>query len=273
MVAISPLPSAPVFAHDRRRPPLPGNLERLILAIGSERLSALLFDFMRAEFGIEHTVIARCRRDDPIEVLYARNAHDSARTAELCLLYTRHYHTRDPVLCRLPPARSRELLVCSLALSDIHDAAYQSRFFLEPDFSGKLVIISRTPEQALYMNFYRSRQDGVFGASDLGHMRDCGSLLSAIAEAHYSLHAASTPSLDGMVALVRRLETRSALSEREVQTCARIAMGLPAARIASELGVSKYSAVTYRRRAFDKLGIAGHKELFALVLRNRFRIS
>ncbi len=37
--------------------------------------------------------------------------------------------------------------------------------------------------------------------------------------------------------------------------------------IAVDLGVSTHSVVTYRRRAFEKLGIATQKELFSLVLR------
>ena len=43
--------------------------------------------------------------------------------------------------------------------------------------------------------------------------------------------------------------------------------GYSAEGIGLDLGVSTHSVVTYRRRAFEKLGIATQKELFSLVLR------
>ena len=57
------------------------------------------------------------------------------------------------------------------------------------------------------------------------------------------------------------------LSEREAAVCARIVAGYSAEGIGLDLGVSTHSVVTYRRRAFEKLGIATQKELFSLVLR------
>jgi DNA-binding CsgD family transcriptional regulator len=49
--------------------------------------------------------------------------------------------------------------------------------------------------------------------------------------------------------------------------CARILSGYSSEAIASELGISLHSAFTYRKRAYDKLGIASQNELFAIALR------
>ena len=59
-----------------------------------------------------------------------------------------------------------------------------------------------------------------------------------------------------------RLGVRApALSERERQICARIAVGHTAACIAGELGISAATVATLRRRAYDKLGIHGRLDL------------
>jgi hypothetical protein len=161
----------------------------------------MLFQSMRSEFGIEHVVIARKRGNDPIEVLFAKNAHDPTMAGELCSRYTSHYYLRDPVLTALGPAQRRELLFCSLALSDIGDAAYRSRFFLEPNFAGKVSIISRTPDQLLYLNFYRRREDGAFRGDDLWKLQACGRSIAAIAERHFALAECGSCSLDMLIDL------------------------------------------------------------------------
>lgn len=252
-----------------RRMPLRFNADALVLAIGSPRLNGMLFDQMRAEFAIEHAVFLQKRGNEPVSVVFARNAHDSSLTGELCNRYTSHYHFRDPVLAALAPARRRELQVCSVSAPDISDPGYRSRLFLEPDFAGKISIISRNPNHLLYLNFYRRRQDGAFRDGELHKLNTCSSLVAAIVEKHLMLTAPQDHSLQSLINILQRVATGASLSPRELATCARIAMGLPIERIAAELGISKNSAITFRRRAFAKLNIGTHKDLYWLLLRNQ----
>ena len=233
----------------------------------------MLFDWMRVEFGIAHTVIVQKRADAPVEVMYAKNAQESSFTRELCTRYTNHDHLRDPVLAALGPARQRELVVCSVAIPDIHDVGYRSRFFLEPDFAGKASIIARRPDYLLYLNFYRSRRDGTFCEDDLRKLTVCSPLIGAIAEKHFSLTSPSACSVDTIIDVLRSADAASCLSPRELQTCARIAIGQPISHIAQDLGISKNSVVTFRRRAFAKLGLGTHRELFLLLLNRKHQLQ
>ncbi|NLW05604.1 MAG: helix-turn-helix transcriptional regulator, partial [Pseudomonadaceae bacterium] len=54
------------------------------------------------------------------------------------------------------------------------------------------------------------------------------------------------------------------LSERERQVCAAVLQGKKSETIAYELEVAPSSVVTYRKRAYDKLGISSRAQLFAL---------
>ena len=89
-------------------------------------------------------------------------------------------------------------------------------------------------------------------------------------ERHFAI-AADTAASD-LTAVQRSLanaatERGTPGSEREAAVCARIVAGYSAEGIGLDLGLSTHSVVTYRRPAFEKLGIATQKELFSLVLR------
>ena len=58
-----------------------------------------------------------------------------------------------------------------------------------------------------------------------------------------------------------------ALTEREVNVCARLLTGMTQEGIARDLGLSLPTVKTYRNRAFGRLGIHFKSELFALLSR------
>ena len=75
---------------------------------------------------------------------------------------------------------------------------------------------------------------------------------------------------DGRKQLDRLFETRECfliLTPREKEVCRRILSGYGTEAIASDLGISLHSAFTYRKRAYEKLGISSQNELFAIALR------
>ena len=56
-----------------------------------------------------------------------------------------------------------------------------------------------------------------------------------------------------------------ALTRRERQICARAAIGLSVEATAIELGIAKTSVVTFRQRAYRRLGVTSPFELCGLV--------
>jgi DNA-binding CsgD family transcriptional regulator len=69
---------------------------------------------------------------------------------------------------------------------------------------------------------------------------------------------------------VQDLEARfalhcEALTLRERQVCARAATGMGVEATAMELGIASSSVLTYRQRAYQRLGVASSLELRALV--------
>ncbi|MET4092535.1 DNA-binding CsgD family transcriptional regulator [Bradyrhizobium sp. S3.5.5] len=58
----------------------------------------------------------------------------------------------------------------------------------------------------------------------------------------------------------------SALTPREQDVCRRILLGFSSEAISQALGISLHSTLTYRKRAYERLGISSQNELFAIVL-------
>lgn len=55
------------------------------------------------------------------------------------------------------------------------------------------------------------------------------------------------------------------LTVRELDVCARSLLGMTAEGTALELGIKQSSVVTYRKRAYARLGISSQSELFRLI--------
>ena len=67
--------------------------------------------------------------------------------------------------------------------------------------------------------------------------------------------------------LERRLRlVAGSLPRRELQVCTLIASGTSSEGIALELGVSLNTVLTYRKRAYVRLGISSQNELLRLLL-------
>mgnify|MGYP000432101129 FL=1 len=76
--------------------------------------------------------------------------------------------------------------------------------------------------------------------------------------------AAGRPLLDEVE---RRLaETHAVLTPRERQVCARTLIGRTARDIGQELGLGTGTVLTYRQRAYQKLGLSRASDLLAAVM-------
>ena len=58
----------------------------------------------------------------------------------------------------------------------------------------------------------------------------------------------------------------ASLTPREQDVCRRILAGYSSEAISQALGISLHSTLTYRKRAYERLGISSQSELFAIVL-------
>lgn len=127
------------------------------------------------------------------------------------------------------------------------------------------ILVLGKKQDALYcVRILRLAQPCAVPEAGLSQLREVADLLISLVARHQSLFVAK-PSSTAALASLRRTEegflNTKRLSRREAEVCARILFGYTSCGIAADLGIGKESVMTYRKRAYQHLGIGSQREL------------
>jgi DNA-binding CsgD family transcriptional regulator len=244
----------------------------LILDIGTPAYGKSLFRLMRRQLAIRQMTVYRYVPDRPIQALVAESDGEELQLKRSLDRYIGHFHRRDPLNEVLAPGGHRDVLLRCVDADLIADEEFRDELYRRADIAGKLVLIVRRPGDTISVSFFRGREHGAFGEREQAFVGTWSRMLAATVERHFALTASpDARDIDELRGLCQALPATPALSQRELGVCARVLRGMTADGIAADLGVSYHSVVTYRRRAYVKLGIATQNQLFALALRREAR--
>jgi DNA-binding CsgD family transcriptional regulator len=183
--------------------------------------------------------------------------------------YARGYHRLDPTLHSLPCDASGMTLVDELAADRIGDAGYRRTCFEAPAFSRKISVAhAEAGGDWTILNIYLG-QDGA-GQDTVRQLAAFGSLVAPFLRRRGRDPGAARPCRDREPAderLGRRLASRfPTLTERERRVCALTMLGKTSGEIATALGIAPATVITYRRRAYGRLGVSSAASLIAEIL-------
>lgn len=154
---------------------------------------------------------------------------------------------------------------------DIAHDGYRQTCYATPNVSDRLSLLMQPAADTwLCVNLYRERDAGNFQPGEVELVESLAPLIGQATRHHYALRGQSQlgiPQL--MLARLRRLCPE--LSKRELDALRGVLEGHSAAEIADSMGVKPSSVVTYQKRAYQRLGISGQRQLFALCLANDAR--
>lgn len=183
--------------------------------------------------------------------------------------YLREHWRSDPILKDRQLGNQRTIY--HTFSSEFADVRYRRDCFDIPKISDRLTLVFRENKTLLRMSFYRYRRRYSFGLAETDRLRNAWRLFQESAKRHFLLSselgvdpATGRPSLRVMSERLQHMDR--GLSEREIEVCSRILVGLTAEGISHELGIGLTSVITYRKRAYGKLGISSQSELFARCL-------
>lgn len=224
-------------------------------ALFSERL----LEAAHASVGVEELFAFRI--DDGRPPLMLASSSGLGDADERTRAYVRRFHRSDPAVpARLATAPGSgfhlRLPAAAIELGD-----YRRLCFERPRFVEKITFGWRKPDHALVLSFYQ-RHDGV--EPDIAQ-------LGALAQlAITGLSRMATRPTQGPL-LVEEVERRLAdahaiLTPREREVCARTLVGNTAREIGLELGLGVGTVLTYRQRAYQKLGVSRASNLLAAVM-------
>ena len=141
-----------------------------------------------------------------------------------------------------------------------------------PEFQyapGQVSLHLRENGRTITLSAFRRGEGSGFNEAELKRLSRSADLLMAFVVRHNELNPLAPRAAQGLsvgqaTALVRTLGAN--LPRRELEVCARILRGQTMEAVALDLGIGVSSAITYKRRAYTRLGITGTAELFARCL-------
>ncbi|MFD0847063.1 helix-turn-helix transcriptional regulator [Sphingosinicella xenopeptidilytica] len=228
----------------------------LVEAVGTPVFGTLMLDAARSVAGVDEIFAYHVRdgqRPVALSSISERGDHD--RRARH---YAERFYHHDPVVhARQRTAAGRGFIACVRA-AEIGLRDYRAICFEQPRFADKLCFGWRGAGRAIVLSFYRRRDSE--GTAALAALANVG--LTALARQ-------AVPASESN--LVERLETRiarafPALTLRERQVAARTIAGWTAERTADALDIRPSSVLTYRQRAYQRLGFSGAADFLPSIL-------
>ena len=236
-----------------------------VLAIGRPGFPQALMASLRRTADVDHCMVftfddagaARCRLD--------LGAISSG--PELGAAYSGHYHRSDPNRDVIFGARARQApIVLPTFAARMYSRGYRKFFFEDSGIVDKFATAIWTGGTCFYLNFYRITASGGFSRPEVERLRRVAPAIGAAVARHLET-CSPPPRRSGLTELFSTSPALAALTAREREVCVRILSGLSSEAISADLSISIHSTLTYRRRAYGRLGITSQNELFALVLR------
>lgn len=238
--------------------PGPARLADLIVAVGTARFSACLFDLLRlccrADFCAMYvfdTRRARCMG------AVGRRGIEAGQPQAL-------QYVSDPFWGRDPSLRAQPGFVVRMRPEQLADHEFRDAIYRPNDIADRLMVWQLAGGLRYGISALRTTRHGYFSEAESAGFGHLAPELAAALATHDRLGApgAGAALLTSLPLIEARLTACSVpLSRREVQVCGRILYGLSTAGIAVDLEIAEDSVATYRKRAYAKLCIGVEREL------------
>lgn len=245
-----------------------GDITPAVLAIGRPSFPQALIDTLRRVAGVGHCMVFTFDGERATRCLL--DIGNIPIGADLGRAYAGHFHRADPnreTIFRQRDASSA--IVLPTFARRMYERTYRKIFFEESEIVDKFATAIWVERTCFYVNFYRTTVQGRFVRAQIEGLTQVSPAIGAAVARHFQDRAASAGD-DVFAKLAQLFASRAPLArltEREREVCLRILAGFSSEAIAADLGIGLHSALTYRKRAYEKLGISAQNELFAIALR------
>jgi DNA-binding NarL/FixJ family response regulator len=229
---------------------MPG-LSDLVEAIGKEDFGSQMLTFFDNSFGADHCAVYQLLKYELTEI--------ASVGADIPLLIAETHLSPYEVKRRFRQFGQSRPRVERYKLTN----SPNSRFSSSVAPQGIMIIGSKMDAQYC-VRILRLAQQVELSDSDLAHLQDAAHLIISLVARHQDLSISKPnplPELTSLKKIEERILSTKCLSRREGEVCARILCGYSSCGIALDLGIGKESVMTYRKRAYQHLGIGSQREL------------
>ena len=246
--------------------PLRQNIGRLIGLVGTQGFEQSLFEASRAATRCSHLTAFVSASKTPPRPVVAANAGPLPTARALADRYVKQYWNLDPANSF---ARSggvpEQGATLRLRSGDINSPQYRNDCYTGVELEDRFSLLQPVGGKLYRINFYcRSHARG-FGDDAIRSITESADFLMALLARHET--ASAIPQAAGSDSIAEQLRfLYPAMPAREIQICVGIARGLTSEGIAIEYGIALNTVLTYRKRAYARLGISSQNELLRCVL-------
>ena len=229
------------------------SVSKCISSIGRDAFTEFFLEFVLQVGAAQVTAFSY--EADMANCLLSRNFLSEERGGTLAAAYVDGWFREDPLFKRARAMEDGECAVVRLeSLLPELDEKYGSMFFGAPGFRTKTAILLAQDSRRMILNLYLARDPSSVSSIALDSIpTELYQLIGRMLATHFA--RLKPPGFPLPLAV---------LSERERQVCLGMLAGRKAEAIAENIGVSANSVVTYRQRAYQKLGISSRGQLFSI---------
>lgn len=240
-------------------------LPEIIDHLGDDDFDHLLIAFLNAAVGAEHCTVFRLDGETPYGVVAV--SHDGSDTARRqSSLYLKSYWRQDTVLAEAQ--RNVRLATPSLhrtGVSDLKDRHYSAVMYGAAHVGERILVCGGSPGSRFGVSILRPEEKGNATEEELYDLAAISKTLVALVSKHVAL-IDSRSDLSLALTSIEHIEAvfcaaTVKLPRREAEVCARTVLGVSTAGISAELAIGEETVMTYRKRAYQRLGIATQREL------------
>lgn len=207
--------------------------------------------------------------DSPPRHVASANVRDLTVSNSIAEQYVHEYYKYDGnrSFFAANPRRANAPLIVTRQISEkIRRADYRRTCYDSVGIADRLsVVVPLQFRTGLTVSIYRRRAEGPYEDSDIHGFQEAAGLIGHAAAKHYMLSAERT--FDFPALFQSRLEAIGRnLTPREFSVVRSTVRGMTVAQISDELQIKPTSVLTYRNRAYQRLGVRLKSELCALLL-------
>ncbi len=249
--------------HGTPANPAVGDIAPAVLAIGRHDFPDVLIDTLRRQAGVGHCMVFALTRTGAAHCLL--DAGNIPIGGDLGAAYAGQFHESDPNRDALFEGKACAPIMLPSFAPRMYGARYRKIFFADSGIVDKCATAIWTGDTCFYVNFYRITSQGRFGHVERARLEAIAPAIGASVARHFQ-QAATAPLDQNLAALFAMRAPLATLTPREQEVCRHILLGFSSEAISQTLGIGLHSTLTYRKRAYEKLGISAQNELFGIVL-------
>lgn len=243
------------------------SLCEIVDALGAPVFPDRLFSCAARFTGADLCSAFTVRGEGEIEFLFARgiDTTDPKFPEAASVEYARDFWRFDPLFKRVTTLGPERASILRQPWNVIPKSEYRAFCYERPGVVERISIAASDGLNVSLFNLYRSRSRGPFSSRDFTTACTLSGFFSGTLSKHLAIANMGTQLHPPPHKIAARIRFRHpTLSEREVDVCSALLVGKSAKEAARICSIKVSTLITYKKRAFAKLGIATIGELVRL---------